>query len=257
MLRASEKRLTSCFFVVKCEKPGGWNRTGFSNQSDIRSVVMAKFIVVNGIRIASEFEAATHGRLAVIGPAFRIGRHSKQVFECECGNVIVALVSNVISGNTTSCGCYRKKANTKHGNCNHHLYQTWSNMLERCCNPSAHNYHRYGGRGITVCDRWRDNFANFISDMGERPDGCTLDRIDNSKGYEPGNCKWATWVEQNNNTRRNRLLSHNGKTQTMTQWAREFGFEVHTIRDRLRLGWSVERALSEPVQVEYKRKAKQ
>lgn len=219
---------------------------------------MAKFILINGIRIASEFKAATHGRMTAIGPAFRIGRHSKQVFECECGNVIVALVDNVKHRHNVSCGCYRKEVvssrSTKHGLCGHSLYWTWVGMIQRCYNPNCARYQDYGGRGIAVCDRWRENFANFLSDMGERPKGCTLDRIDNSIGYEPSNCRWATREEQANNTRGNRMLTFNGKTQTIAQWSRELGLPKNPLCIRIRNGWSVERALSEPVRG--KRKAK-
>ena len=129
-------------------------------------------------------------------------------------------------------------------------------MIARCCNRNARNYHLYGGRGVTVCERWRENFANFLRDMGERPKGCTLDRIDNSRGYEPSNCRWATYEEQANNTRSNRVLVFNGKTQTMTQWEREIGFPKRLIHDRLKRGWTVERALSEPVQEKYRKRAK-
>lgn len=221
---------------------------------------MAKFIVVCGIRIAKDFAPETFGRLTSIGHAFMAGgKNSKQVFECVCGNVVVAFVSGVKQGNTTSCGCYQKEAssasNTKHGLSSHPIYGTWVCMISRCYDLNCAGYKDYGGRGITVCDRWRESFANFLSDMGERPKGWSIDRIDNNKGYCPENCRWATSVEQNNNTRRNRILSHDGKTQTMTQWAMELGFSVQAIYDRLRRGWSVERALSEPVNAECRRKA--
>lgn len=215
---------------------------------------MAAFILIHGIRVAKDFTPETFGRLTAIGHAFMVGRRSYQVFECNCGNAIVARVGDVKRGNTQSCGCYRKEVasertvarNTKHGLHKHELYGTWASIIQRCYDPKHQAYPNYGGRGITVCDRWRESFASFLSDMGERPGGCTVDRIDNSKGYEPNNCRWATAQEQHNNTRSNRLLTFNGKTQTVSQWERELGFPVRLIHNRLRLGWPVERALSKP-----------
>ena len=221
---------------------------------------MAKFILVCGIRIATEFEAETHGRLRSIGPKFLVGDRGKQVFECDCGEIVVAPVCGVKCGDNVSCGCYKKELTAdrsiKHGLYEHPLYSTWEGMIGRCCNRNARSYHLYGGRGVTVCERWRENFANFLRDMGERPKGCTLDRIDNSRGYEPSNCRWATYEEQANNTRSNRVLVFNGKTQTMTQWERELGFPKNLICNRLCRGWTVERALSEPVQEKYRNRAK-
>jgi hypothetical protein len=126
-------------------------------------------------------------------------------------------------------------------------YTSWANMIDRCLNKNAPNYRRYGKRGIAVCRRWR-MFANFLADMGERPAGLTLGRIDNSKGYEPRNCKWVSMREQANNTRRNVRLQHDGKTMTMSEWAREIGLDPRALRRRLVAGWSVARALSTPNQ---------
>ena len=128
----------------------------------------------------------------------------------------------------------------------HPVYKVWTAMRQRCLNPKNMNYHRYGGRGITVCDRWAD-FQNFIDDMGERPEGLQLERIDNNQGYEPGNCRWATRSEQVRNRECNRTLEWRGKSQTMVEWAEELGMSSRTLAARLRDGWTVERALSRPV----------
>lgn len=109
-------------------------------------------------------------------------------------------------------------------------------MVARCYNPSSNNFHDYGARGIRVCDRWR-SFANFFADMGERPDGAMLDRIDNSGNYEPGNCRWATRVEQNRNKRSNVWLTINGETKLLKDWARESGIRHCVIRNRMKRGW--------------------
>lgn len=128
-------------------------------------------------------------------------------------------------------------------------YKVWSQMVQRCTNPKARYYENYGGRGITVCPEWRGRggFKHFIEHIGRRPsEAHTVERVDNAKGYEPGNVKWATRVEQGNNTRRNRMLTLRGETKTVSQWARALGLPPEVLRARLALGWPVER-LGEPV----------
>jgi hypothetical protein len=126
-------------------------------------------------------------------------------------------------------------------------YRSWYSMIDRCTNPSKKGWENYGGRGIAVCERWR-KFANFLSDMGDRPNGLSLDRIDNDKNYEPGNCRWATRGEQARNRRSNRLLTYKGETHVMKDWATILGIKYITLRYRLFvLGWTVEKALETPV----------
>lgn len=125
------------------------------------------------------------------------------------------------------------------------LYQTWLDMKSRCRNPSNDRYARYGGRGIQVCERW-NSFENFLEDMGERPEGMTLDRVDNDGNYEPGNCRWATRRQQQGNTARSRILTHNGKSQHLAAWARELDVGVELLSSRIRRGWTVERTLTTP-----------
>ncbi len=113
------------------------------------------------------------------------------------------------------------------------LYQTWAEIKQRCLNPKSCNYPNYGARGVTVCDRWL-TFENFAADMGEPPTPKhSIDRIDNSKGYEPGNCRWATVKEQANNRRSNRLVTCRGKTQTLFMWAEEVGMSKNTLYSRI------------------------
>lgn len=123
-------------------------------------------------------------------------------------------------------------------------YTAWAGMLQRCRNPKNAAYPDYGGRGITVCDAWRDSFEAFYADLGPRPSARhSIDRIDNDGNYEPGNCRWATAKEQNRNTRRARLLTFDGRTQLLSDWGAELGVHPEAIRGRLRRGWSIEDAL--------------
>jgi hypothetical protein len=125
-------------------------------------------------------------------------------------------------------------------------YVTWVNMMARCHNPKNSRYRQYGGRGIFVCESWQ-KFSNFLCDMGERPAELTIERIDNDKGYEPSNCKWATRREQQINRRSCRMLEWNGKLLPMAKWDRLLGFNKDVVRKRLRSGWSVERTLTTPL----------
>lgn len=123
-------------------------------------------------------------------------------------------------------------------------YRTWIAMVSRCSCPTNAAFHHYGGRGITVCQRWRDSFPDFLEDMGERPEGMSIGRIDNSKGYCKENCEWQTQKQQNRNTRSSRFLSCHGETKTLAEWAEQYGLVPETLRRRLATGWAIEEALN-------------
>lgn len=136
-------------------------------------------------------------------------------------------------------------------------YRSYRSMLGRCYNPNLKEYPRYGGRGITVCDRWRESFQNFFDDMGHRPENTTLDRIDNSKSYYKENCRWAGIREQANNTRRNKYHEYKGERLTASQIARRTGFSEKVMNSRLnRENWSIEKATTQPVQKQSHSKVK-
>lgn len=124
------------------------------------------------------------------------------------------------------------------------LYGVWEQIKSRCYNPNNPRYIRYGGRGITVCDRWRDSFDNFLADMGGRPKGLTIERVDNDKGYSLDNCIWATCQEQSLNKSNNIWLTYRGKTLVIAHWAKIRGIGKTTIRERLRRGLSIQKVLS-------------
>jgi hypothetical protein len=125
-------------------------------------------------------------------------------------------------------------------------YKRWTSMKHRCFNPNDANYKHYGGRGITVCERWLD-FRNFLADMGEAPEGMWIDRIDNDKGYEPGNCKWVTPKEQLRNRRNNYMVEVEGVTKCLSEWAEYLGVDVKMLDARIRkYGWDPQKAVMEP-----------
>lgn len=166
----------------------------------------------------------------------------KWVCICSCGVIKSIDIYALAYNKTFSCGCYAKRINTKHGCHNNYTYQSWANMLRRCRNKSAPGAENYIGRGIIVCERWLQ-FENFLADMGDRPEGKSLDRINNNGNYEPGNCRWASQKEQMDNTRRNRLLTYNGETKNLTEWARIRNLNVATIYRRLHKRWDMEKVL--------------
>lgn len=190
----------------------------------------------------------TFGRLTVLEQAPHVlGQHTRWRCRCECGNETILRGSSLSQGLTKSCGCSisdtQRNLQTKHGLYYHSSYATWNKIMDRCYNPSSPSYLHYGGRGIFVDPRWHD-VKNFIEDMGERPLNASIDRIDNNRGYSPGNCRWPNPIEQANNRRNNVFYAFNGRTQTVTQWSRELGFKKETLRKRLCRGISFEEAIS-------------
>lgn len=192
------------------------------------------------------------GRLTVVaitpGSGGEHRTKPKAICVCSCGSPSRAIrVDALSSRKTQSCGCLQVESATKHGCWRHRLFGRWVNMIRRCGDPTNARYADYGGRGITVCERWQDPAA-FIADMAPSfLEGMELERIDNNAGYSPENCRWATHTEQARNKRNLIYLTYLGRTQSAKEWAREMGINYGTLLERIKvLGWDTERALTAP-----------
>lgn len=180
---------------------------------------------------------------------------------CECGNTKIIDGSELRRGNCKSCGCLSRELARdrlyQHGASRTTIYREWVRMKRRCEGLTAYNKEHYSDRGIRVCDQWANDFQSFYDHVSELPDygrsGYSLDRICNDCGYEPGNVRWASPVMQANNRSNNILLTYNGETHTQAEWARIVGIKYSTLQRRLLDGWSVERALTTPVEVQKKK----
>ena len=165
-------------------------------------------------------------------------KHGSRVYrcKCDCGNIKDVRKDMLKNGHVKSCGCLH----TKHGKRNTKIYRVFSEMKQRCYNKNHKDYKNYGGRGIAVCDEWKDDFMNFYNwaMSNNYQEGLSIDRINNDGNYEPDNCRWTDRKTQSNNRRSNTSISYNGKTQTLAQWGEELGVDQHTISLRKRKGWS-------------------
>ncbi len=167
---------------------------------------------------------------------------------CDCGNTKIVCGGNLKSGSVKSCKCLHKEIITMHGMCTASIYIIWKGIIQRCHNPNTKKYYRYGGRGIKVCKRWKNSFINFYKDMGDRPKGKSIDRINNNGNYSPKNCKWSTQKEQCSNTSNNVLVTIDKKTKTVSEWSRIKKINNSTVFKRInRSGWLPEKAILTPV----------
>ena len=183
------------------------------------------------------------GKLTVIEYAgSNAKQHSLWLCKCECGKTTIVRGGNLTSGNTTSCGCK-----------DHHLaktriYDIWHGMKSRCYRKNHVHYKNYGGRGISVCDEWKNDFMSFYdwAIKNGYDDSLTIDRINNDGNYCPENCRWVTQQEQMNNTRFNRNITFNGETHTLTEWSRICGISISSLYYRIRSGWELEKVFGTP-----------
>lgn len=178
--------------------------------------------------------------------------------QCDCGQIIEVIAGWLRSGNTQSCGCLKVETARKNGNITRKHgqagplnktteYWTWLRIKQRCYNPKNPSYPNYGAKGITVHEEWINNFSKFFEHIGHKPNDKTdIDRIDSSKGYEPGNVRWVTSAENNRNRLNNRKVTINGITKCLFEWIKELGASKTTVYNRLKNGWSEEDALLKP-----------
>lgn len=210
------------------------------------------------------------GRLIALEPIGTAphGKPLDWLCKCDCGHITVINGSRLRNGSTKSCGCLQRelssermrKRSTKHGDCISRLYSIWSCMKNRCLCENNTHFDDYGGRGITVCDKWKDNFEVFKSWAISHGymDSLTLDRIDNDGNYEPKNCRWVTRKEQAQNRRTTHMVEFKGEVKPLSEWEVITGISASTLRQRLyKAGWSVEDAFSKPIGSYRKRKPKQ
>ena len=208
-----------------------------------------------GVAKRNDLVGKKFGRLLVTELAYIKNNNTYWRCLCDCGNETIVVSYSLTSGHTISCGCRQKEArealhlqSTKHGKRFTRIYHTWRDMKERCLNPNKTGFKNYGGRGITICDDWKNDFNSFYEwaiNNGYR-DNLTIERIDVNGNYCPENCTWATKLEQNNNRRNTIRLFYQGQTHTLREWSKITGIPLSTIRSRSKRGLSVGDILRTP-----------
>jgi hypothetical protein len=191
-------------------------------------------------------------RLTLIRFSHKVKNTIHWAVKCDCGEEFTTSIYRILDGACKSCGCYASEVKSKthkvHGEGHKRTteYTSWAQMKARCYNPKNTAFKDYGGRGILVCEKWKNSYVDFINDMGRSPSPLhSIERRDNSKGYYPENCYWATRSEQCNNRRSNRRITLNGVTKNLSQWCEQFGLHYKLTHKRIvYLGWSIERALT-------------
>ena len=199
--------------------------------------------------------------LTVVEFVGRRGNSSYYRCNCRCGSATEVSRSSLVGGQSKSCGCFRAERMQglmrTHGMAGHKRdkstkkspeYKTWDGIKERCLNKNGNGYENYGARGISMAPEWRDSFEAFFAHIGPRPSPKhSIDRVDNTGDYEPGNVRWATSVQQNRNKRSNRLVEYSGRTVCLAEAAELAGLPYYVVKNRIYKGWTVEDALAEPL----------
>lgn len=197
------------------------------------------------------------GRWLAVAAAPPFPGESTRTFlcRCDCGGEKIVRRCSLVDGSSRSCGCLFREGhnNRKHSLSGSPTYYTWTTMKQRCYEPAHKSYKDYGGRGITVCDRWRQSFSAFLADMGVRPAHTTIERINNAGNYEPGNCRWATQSEQQNNRRSNHPITWRGETHNLGIWAAKMGLTPERLSQRIEYlrkglpGWTLNECMTRPL----------
>ena len=193
------------------------------------------------------------GRLTVVA-LVKVNNHSRWLCKCDCGNETIVTTGHLTSGDTRSCGCllleHRHLTHKTHGDSKERLYRIWADIKTRCYNKQSHNYHKYGQRGIKMCNEWYENyeaFRDWAMANGYAAD-LTIDRINFNGNYCPENCRWVSQKVQQNNRRNNHIITYGGETLTVSQWNEKLGFSRGLLSQRLnKLGWDVAKAITTPI----------
>lgn len=235
-------RTTSC----GCVKRQAAARTAAGQKGKSKEEITA-----NGRQ--SNLEGQVFGRLTVVEDLGNVEGYRAYRCTCSCGSETVVAAHRLLhEKGPRSCGCLQREAVTKHGMEGTRVYKIWQGMKSRCYDRNHVSFKHYGGRGIAICERWLNDFAIFYADVGEPPsDRHTLDRRDANGNYEPGNCRWATYIEQANNTRANLVLTFEDEIRTAAEWSRITGLNAATIRQRKKRGWTDEQILTTPPDVRF------
>lgn len=195
------------------------------------------------------------GRLTVLGVAEDDMKHHGQrwLCQCDCGNTVIVRSDGLVSGHTKGCGCENARRTT-HGKADTKLFKVWTGMKQRCFNPKDYAYPNYGGRGVTICAEWSNDFSTFYewSVTHGYKEGLSIDRIDVNGNYCPENCRWATPLQQMRNRRNTVYLEFEGSRHSLTEWSEITGIKRDTLDGRYRKGWPTERVLFEPVNAKYR-----
>lgn len=197
------------------------------------------------------------GKLTAINCVEKINYTAKWLCKCDCGNEKITRIDSLMSGACKSCGCLNRNRKMKHGGakvCDRdRLYGVWQSMKQRCYNQNSTKYKNYGARGITVCDGWLNNYSAFREwalNNGYNKDAkhgeCTLDRIDNNKGYSPDNCRWVSMKIQDNNKSVNKYYEYNGESHTLSEWSEILDIKCRLLESRIERGWT----FTDAIQVE-------
>jgi hypothetical protein len=192
------------------------------------------------------------GRWTVVEGSGLAARNVRLVMcKCDCGTERLMRPAKLRNGHSRSCGCLRldeaRMRKTTHGASETKVFRVWATMISRCHNPNADAYKKYGARGIYVCAEWRASFERFLADMGDRPQGSQIDRVDNNGPYAPSNCRWATPSEQSRNRRSTKFVAINGETRCIAEWLTLSGISWNAYRARKRMGWDLVRSITTPI----------
>lgn len=191
------------------------------------------------------------GRWSVLVPTDERGADEsiKWLCVCDCGNTGKISSNSLLQNGSNSCGCLRKEIHSTHGMSKTRQYRCYMSMMKRCFDTKNERYKDYGGRGVTVCDKWNRGFEFFWEDMRKSyNNNLTLDRINVNGNYSKENCRWSTPKQQSNNTRNNIKITYNGETKTISEWAEILNIKTNTLRCRYKRGWNIERLMEQPIQ---------